>query len=79
MSCAEGQGLKLKFAILNAYYVPDTCKEFLYPDITPVNSFRIIYNCVFEANFPLLEDRSYYTGHPRFSSYEFIDVTNEVD
>jgi len=31
----------------------------VYPSITPVNTFRVIFNTYFGANLPLLEDRSY--------------------
>ena len=43
--------------ILNAYYAPDSIKNFLYPAITPVNSFRIIFSRLFQANYPVLPDR----------------------
>ncbi len=32
-----------RLAILNAYLVPDQVRTRLYPDITPVNSFRLIF------------------------------------
>jgi hypothetical protein len=79
MDCSVGDGLRLKFAILNAYLLPEDCRDVLYPDITPVNSFRIVFNCAFDVDMPLLEDRSYYTNHPRFSAYDFIEVTEDLD
>ncbi len=52
--------MQLLFPILNAYYLPDGDKsQLLYSSITPVNSFRIIFNHYFGANFELLEDYSY--------------------
>jgi hypothetical protein len=42
--------------ILNAYYVPDG-DDLLYESITPVNSFRVILNTLFDTGFELLEDR----------------------
>lgn len=45
--------------ILNAYYLPDGGNELLYEDISPVNTFRIVFNYYFGANFELLEDKSY--------------------
>jgi hypothetical protein len=45
---------------LNAYLVnPETAQD-LYPTITPVNSFRVIFNHYFGESYPLLEDASYY-------------------
>jgi uncharacterized protein YxeA len=49
--------------ILNAYYAPDSIKKNLYPGITPVNSFRIIFSQLLGGNYPLLPDRPFdYTG-----------------
>jgi len=47
-----------QYTILNAYYLSAGYKK-LYPSITPVNSFRIILDDYFGANFPLLPDTSY--------------------
>lgn len=50
--------------ILNAYYLPEPCRSSLYPSISPVNSFRLVFACL-GVNFPLLEDRTYWTvGEP---------------
>jgi len=48
-----------RLAILNAYYVPESVKDDLYPSISPVNSFRVIFNGMFGTDFERLEDRSY--------------------
>lgn len=42
--------------IFNAYYLPGDGKKLLYNNISPVNSFRIIFNRYFGANYELLED-----------------------
>jgi len=49
----------MRMSILNAYYVDDKTKHDLYPTITPVNTFRIIFNDTFGTNYPLLDDKSY--------------------
>jgi hypothetical protein len=36
--------LEERYSILNAYYFPDQNYEYLYPAITPVNSFRVVFN-----------------------------------
>lgn len=51
---------ELRMTILNVYYVNQEARAALYNTITPVNSFRIIFNKYFGANFPLLDDISYY-------------------
>jgi hypothetical protein len=47
-----------RYEILNAYYLPGDASEALYPSITPVNSFRIIFDKFFGTNFGLLPDVS---------------------
>lgn len=66
------EDLLRKFNLMNAYHLPDGGNGILYPSISPVNTFRIIYNYYLEADFELLEDRSYLdVGGP-----ELIDVTD---
>jgi len=42
--------------IFNAYYLPGDGKGLLYDSISPVNSFRLIFNHYFGADYILLED-----------------------
>ncbi|HPZ10073.1 MAG TPA: hypothetical protein PL110_18425, partial [Candidatus Eremiobacteraeota bacterium] len=69
--------MKEIFSILNVYYLPGNSKTGkLYKEITPVNTFRIIFNTYFNTDLPLLKDINYYST---FSNpYEFIDVTDKV-
>jgi len=46
-----------KYQILNSYHLPQGGNKKLYPSITPVNSFRIIFNHYFGTKLPLLVDR----------------------
>jgi len=69
--------IREKMGILNAYYMPNGNVGKLYPSITPVNAFRVIFNEVFQTNFDLLEDESYVSlemNHP----YHLIDVTETL-
>ncbi len=59
--------------ILNAYYLPDGY-DALYPSITPVNSFRIIFNSYFGTKFSQLPDESYYSSRSRL--YDFTVMQN---
>ncbi len=45
---------------LNAYYLPGAGKKLLYPTITPVNTFRVIFNAYFDGKYPLLKDTGYW-------------------
>jgi hypothetical protein len=66
-----------KFRIFNSYYLPGLEDPGLYENISPVNSFRLIFNKYFGANYPLLPDRSFIFVNER-RPYEFIDVTERV-
>ena len=72
----EKTNMKERFSILNAYYLPEEGKKFLYESITPVNTFRVLFNYLFDTNFEMLDDESYFStwSHP----YKFINVTNEL-
>lgn len=59
--------------ILNAYYLPKG-SESLYPFISPVNNFRVVFNEYFDADFPLLEDASYYSDLSK--RYDFTVMPN---
>jgi hypothetical protein len=45
--------------ILNAYYLPGAGKATLYPNITPVNSLRVVFNQCLHAKLKMLEDVTY--------------------
>jgi hypothetical protein len=47
--------------ILNAYYLPDHNKQGLYDTITPVNTFRLIFNTYFGGKYEMLPDVSKYS------------------
>jgi hypothetical protein len=68
--------MKERFSILNAYYLPEEGKKLLYTSITPVNTFRVIFNYLFNYDLEILNDESYFAtwDHP----YKFINVTNEL-
>ena len=66
-----------RMRILNAYYLPGGGDALLYETITPVNTFRIIFNYYFGTNYELLEDQSYY-AEPWITPYKFTNLTNIV-
>ncbi len=61
---------------LLAYHLPTGSKG-LYPSVTPVNSFRIIFNQIFGGQYPILEDRVFYSEYD--TPYDFHDETNAID
>lgn len=66
-----------RMSILNALYLPDDGASQFYDSITPVNTFRVIFNTYFDAEFDLLEDRSYIATNKR--PFDFIDVTDKTE
>lgn len=63
-----------RMSILNAYHLPYGGNQQLYENISPVNSFRVIFDYYFNGSFGLLEDVSYYSIYER--PYEFEIVPN---
>jgi len=68
--------IKEMMGILNAFYLPSGGDEFLYDSITPVNSFRLIFNFYFDTNYELLEDYVYYSYYDK--PYIFTEVVNDI-
>jgi hypothetical protein len=63
-----------RFGILNAYYFPGQDYGLLYPSISPVNSFRVVFNQFFDADYALLPDRHYYSSWS--FPFDFVEVTD---
>jgi len=69
-------GLTQRLSILNAIYVPEQMRRFLYPDMTPVNTFRIILKHGFGQPLELLPDKSYYCIPSDL--FRLTDVTERI-
>jgi hypothetical protein len=70
---------KNRMANLNAYYLPNGGSQRIYPTITPVNSFRIIFDQYFGGNYNLLEDRSYYSSETRQFDFKLVPSNCSVN
>ena len=62
-----------RFAILNAYLVPADLQTRLYPTITPVNTFRILFDYFLGTSLGKLPDLNYFSAWK--SPYNFEDKT----
>ena len=62
-----------RFWILNAYYLPGH-QDKLFSKISPVNTFRYIFNAYFGGNYDMLPNVSYYSPVPKL--YEFSESAN---
>jgi len=58
----SAEGLSERFRILNAIRLPGSEPGLLYPDMSPVNTFRMILNQYFGSTLTLLPDRSYFSS-----------------
>jgi hypothetical protein len=66
----EASYFRENLAILNAYHLPGGAGALVYPTISPVNTFRLIFKHYFGADLELLEDRSAWCTWRR--PYQFI-------
>ena len=74
---ASQDELREKFGILNALYLPGVTPSGLHPAMTPVNTFRIVFNAYFGTRMELLPDRSFAAVN-EFKPYEFFEITSIV-
>ena len=70
---AEKTNMWERLSILSAYYLPNGGHTKLYPDITPVNSFGVVFDHYFGTTFERHPDKSYYATYSR--PYALVDVT----
>ena len=63
-----------RMSIFNAYYFPDEKYDLLYDDITPVNSFRIIFDSHFQTNLGIVEDKVFFSTYEK--PYTLIEITD---
>lgn len=65
----HGLNTEVRLANLIAYYFPDGGSRVLYPTVTPVNNFRLVFNTYFGQDYPLLPDVSYYSPYDDMFSF----------
>jgi len=72
---ADGN-MRLRMSILNAFYLPGENKGKLYDCVTPVNTFRLIFDSYFGTKYGLLEDENFFS---KMESYRrLINVTDQL-
>jgi hypothetical protein len=74
---ATEEELNEKMGILNAYYFPGVDTSVLYPTISPVNTFRVVLNEYFGADYELLPDESYAFAQQRYQ-YRLFEITDKL-
>ncbi|HOF87664.1 MAG TPA: sulfatase-like hydrolase/transferase [Armatimonadota bacterium] len=63
-----------RYQILNACYFPGGKTDELYPAISPINTFRVLFNTYLHTRLPLRPERCYFS--PFLRPYHFLDVTD---
>ncbi len=53
----DDESLLIRMGNFNAFYVPDDMKDSFREPITPVNTFRKLFNSLFGSSYEMLEDR----------------------
>lgn len=66
-----------KMKILNSFYLPGVDPRNLYPTISPVNTFRLIFNLYFGTDVPLLPDESFIFQEHRHP-YNLLNITSRL-
>ena len=67
------------YAILNVLKIPSHCNDVLYPSISPVNTFRVVFSCIGFRRFDLLPDRHFIRTidkNNKFIPKEIYDIQN---
>jgi hypothetical protein len=65
------------FDILNAYYFPQGGSSVLVPDITPVNSFRLMFNQYFGEHYTLLPNRHFDIPKGLADMFFYVEVVDD--
>ncbi len=68
--------LRERMSILNAIYLPQVGHQELYDSITPVNTFRVIFNSYFGTEYELVKDENYWSNQAE--SFNFFNVTDRI-
>ena len=74
---AGEDALRIKYGILDAFYLPTPGEPAVPQRISPVNTFRLLFSRLFGMDTPLLPDRAYTSldwPHP----YDMTDVTDRL-
>ena len=62
---------------IEEWYIPGAPENTVYESISPVNSFRVIFNTYFDGRYELLPDEAYLTPRQGMSE-EYVTITDKV-
>ena len=61
----------------NAVYFPNLNYNHMYETITPVNTFRIIFNEYFDEDYEFVQDKNFWSQSDK--PYQYVDVTDVLN
>lgn len=64
---------KRRLAILNVFRLPDSCQNFFYPAISPVNTFRLVFACLEDRVPEFVPDR-HFVRAPVNGGYKLVEA-----
>ena len=64
-----------RMTIFNAYYLPNGGVKALHDDISPVNTFRVVFNTYFGGKYNILDDVSYFSIYS--APFEYTIIPNK--
>lgn len=67
-----------RFSILNAYYLPGIASGDVPENISPVNSFRLIFDAYFDAGLGLLPEKRFFSTDYRMYQFEDVSRFSEI-
>ncbi len=76
-SSIAGTNLKERLGILNACFFNGETDAWFYPQITPVNTFRLVFNHFFGQKLSALPDKSYFSTWQK--PYQFFNATDKPE
>ena len=64
--------IRERMSILNAILLPENARQLLYNKISPVNTFRIIFNHLFNKKLPLLKDLYFFSSWTKLFKFNRV-------
>ena len=77
-SDSDKEIISRSFNNFSAFYFPDEIYDEIYDEITPINTFRVVFNKLFNTDLEILDDKMYLEYYDEQGIQSFNDVTKIV-
>jgi hypothetical protein len=75
---ASTEELEIKFGIMNAWFVPGDRQVGLYPGLTSINTFPLLFRDYFGLDYTLREDRVFALDNTYDQPYDLLEITDRL-